>query len=115
MRLGVLLTKRCRVKLPKTFLAINLSDLFSFEEHERRDSDGEVLEMKSLHPKPKVSDQSAVTPSETENAKEELVGAGQALASASSVKLEDEEPVSPKSKTKTSTSETISKVAESGE
>ncbi|WYZ45189.1 hypothetical protein EsH8_VIII_000505 [Colletotrichum jinshuiense] len=104
-----------QVKLPKTFLAINLSDLFSFEEHERRDSDGEVLEMKSLHPKPKVSDQSAVTPSETENAKEELVGAGQALASASSVKLEDEEPVSPKSKTKTSTSETISKVAESGE
>ncbi|KAM0484262.1 hypothetical protein ACHAPX_001682 [Trichoderma viride] len=41
-----------QVKLPKTFLAINLSDAFSFEEIEKMGSDlegaGEILEMKSL-------------------------------------------------------------------
>lgn len=40
-----------RVKLPKTFLAINLSDAFSFEEIDKLGSDfegaGELLEMKS--------------------------------------------------------------------
>ncbi|KAM0323444.1 hypothetical protein ACHAQA_008723 [Verticillium albo-atrum] len=35
-----------QVKLPKTFLAINLSDLFSYDEQEKRDSDQDVLEMK---------------------------------------------------------------------
>lgn len=37
----------CRVKLPKTFLAVNLSDAFSFEENERQGSDNDVLEMKA--------------------------------------------------------------------
>lgn len=37
-----------RVKLPKTFLAINLSDLFSYDELERREGDQDVLEMKRL-------------------------------------------------------------------
>ncbi|KAM0279829.1 hypothetical protein ACHAQH_004380 [Verticillium albo-atrum] len=35
-----------QVKLPKTFLAINLSDLFSYDEQEKRDSDQDGLEMK---------------------------------------------------------------------
>ncbi|UKZ73853.1 hypothetical protein TrVFT333_001506 [Trichoderma virens FT-333] len=39
-----------QVKLPKTFLAINLSDAFTFEELERQGSDQEGgLEMKSTH------------------------------------------------------------------
>lgn len=40
------LTQLCRVKLPKTFLAVNLSDAFTFEENERQGSDNDVLEMK---------------------------------------------------------------------
>lgn len=36
-----------RVKLPKTFLAVNLSDAFTFEEQERLASDSEGLEMKT--------------------------------------------------------------------
>lgn len=42
------------MKLPKTFLAINLSDAFSFEDEKAADgeladaADGEVLEMKAL-------------------------------------------------------------------
>lgn len=40
-----------RVKLPKTFLAINLSDAFTFEEHDKQGSDQEGgLEMKSVIP-----------------------------------------------------------------
>ncbi|KAH8735836.1 histidine phosphatase superfamily-domain-containing protein [Ilyonectria robusta] len=35
-----------QVKLPKTFLAVNLSDAFTFEENERQGSDNDVLEMK---------------------------------------------------------------------
>lgn len=41
----------CRVKLPKTFLAVNLSDAFTFEELERQGSDNDVLEMKAAPPK----------------------------------------------------------------
>lgn len=41
----------CRVKLPKSFLAVNLSDAFSFEEQERLASDNEGLEMKTIPPK----------------------------------------------------------------
>ncbi|EGY20812.1 cortical actin cytoskeleton protein asp1 [Verticillium dahliae VdLs.17] len=37
-----------QVKLPKTFLAINLSDLFSYDEQEKKDVDSDGLEMKSL-------------------------------------------------------------------
>ncbi|KAF6820257.1 histidine acid phosphatase [Colletotrichum sojae] len=83
-----------QVKLPKTFLAINLSDLFSFEDHERRDSDSEGLEMKALHPKPKAAgntDQAGATPPE------QLVAVGDLLTSSSAAKQE-EEPVSPGTK-----------------
>jgi inositol hexakisphosphate/diphosphoinositol-pentakisphosphate kinase len=37
-----------RVKLPKTFLAVNLSDAFSFQEKERNNSEGDILEMKHV-------------------------------------------------------------------
>ncbi|KAH8681575.1 histidine phosphatase superfamily-domain-containing protein [Xylariales sp. PMI_506] len=41
-----------QVKLPKTFLAVNLSDAFSFQEKERQNSEGDVLELKTVvHPK----------------------------------------------------------------
>lgn len=33
-----------RVKLPKTFLAVNLSDAFTFQEKERQNSDADCLE-----------------------------------------------------------------------
>ncbi|KAI6785421.1 Inositol hexakisphosphate and diphosphoinositol-pentakisphosphate kinase-like protein [Emericellopsis cladophorae] len=36
-----------QVKLPKTFLAVNLSEAFTFEELERQASDSEALEMKA--------------------------------------------------------------------
>ncbi|EWY96931.1 hypothetical protein FOYG_05445 [Fusarium oxysporum NRRL 32931] len=36
-----------QVKLPKTFLAVNLSDAFTFEDLERQGSDSDVLEMKT--------------------------------------------------------------------
>ena len=35
-----------RVKLPKTFLAVNLSDAFTFEDQDKQASDTDVLEMK---------------------------------------------------------------------
>ncbi|KAI5463374.1 inositol pyrophosphate synthase [Mariannaea sp. PMI_226] len=38
-----------QVKLPKTFLAVNLSDAFTFEEHERQGSDTDMLELKASH------------------------------------------------------------------
>ncbi len=44
-----------RVKLPKTFLAINLSDAFSFQEKQNAEVNAELdgLEMKAVaHPKP---------------------------------------------------------------
>lgn len=47
MKDGILLTCFSRVKLPKTFLAVNLSDAFSFQEHHNI-SDSEGLEMKGL-------------------------------------------------------------------
>lgn len=37
-----------RVKLPKTFLAVNLSEAFTFQEKERHNSEVDVLEMKNL-------------------------------------------------------------------
>ncbi|KAK8051267.1 histidine acid phosphatase [Apiospora rasikravindrae] len=37
-----------QVKLPKSFLAVNLSDAFTFQEKERQNSEGDVLEMKSV-------------------------------------------------------------------
>lgn len=40
-----------RVKLPKTFLAVNLSDAFSFQEKERHSSEGDILEMKNVERK----------------------------------------------------------------
>lgn len=38
--------EKCRVKLPKTFVAVNLSDAFSFQEKEKSQDD--VLEMKGF-------------------------------------------------------------------
>jgi inositol-hexakisphosphate/diphosphoinositol-pentakisphosphate 1-kinase len=35
-----------QVKLPKTFIAVNLSDAFTFQEKERQNSGGDVLELK---------------------------------------------------------------------
>ncbi|KAK8059575.1 hypothetical protein PG996_009505 [Apiospora saccharicola] len=37
-----------QVKLPKSFLAVNLSDAFTFQEKERQNSEGDVLEMKTV-------------------------------------------------------------------
>ncbi|ETS83788.1 hypothetical protein PFICI_05664 [Pestalotiopsis fici W106-1] len=56
-------TKFHQVKLPKTFLAVNLSEAFTFQEKERHNSEVDVLEMKNLeHTKsPKVA---AATPSD---------------------------------------------------
>ncbi|KAL0944470.1 inositol pyrophosphate synthase [Colletotrichum truncatum] len=81
-----------QVKLPKTFLAINLSDLFSFEDHEKRESDNEGLEMKPLHPKPKAGD-AANQPAAMSS--EELVSVGDLLTSPTK---KQEEPVSPRTK-----------------
>ncbi|PFH61035.1 hypothetical protein XA68_18352 [Ophiocordyceps unilateralis] len=44
-----------QVKLPKTFLAVNLSDAFTFEEQERQASDSDVLQMKALPAKDLLS------------------------------------------------------------
>lgn len=44
-----------RVKLPKTFLAVNLSEAFSFEEQDRQGSDQDVLEMKATPSKDLLS------------------------------------------------------------
>lgn len=44
-----------RVKLPKTFLAVNLSDAFTFEEQERLANDHDMLEMKAVPPKDLLS------------------------------------------------------------
>ncbi|KAJ6444609.1 inositol pyrophosphate synthase [Purpureocillium lavendulum] len=44
-----------QVKLPKTFLAVNLSDAFTFEEQERMASDNDLLEMKTVPPKDLLS------------------------------------------------------------
>lgn len=38
------------MKLPKSFLAVNLSDAFSFEEQERLASDTDMLEKKAIPP-----------------------------------------------------------------
>lgn len=34
--------------MPKSFLAVNLSDAFTFQEKERQNSEGDVLEMKTV-------------------------------------------------------------------
>ncbi|UNI21596.1 inositol hexakisphosphate and diphosphoinositol-pentakisphosphate kinase [Purpureocillium takamizusanense] len=44
-----------QVKLPKTFLAVNLSDAFTFEEQERMANDNDLLEMKTVPPKDLLS------------------------------------------------------------
>ncbi|POR36311.1 Inositol hexakisphosphate and diphosphoinositol-pentakisphosphate kinase [Tolypocladium paradoxum] len=44
-----------QVKLPKTFLAVNLSDAFTFEEQERLANDHDMLEMKAAPPKDLLS------------------------------------------------------------
>ncbi len=37
-------TRSHRVKLPKTFLAVNLSDAFTFQEKERQNSEADVFD-----------------------------------------------------------------------
>lgn len=59
----------CRVKLPKTFLAVNLSDAFSFQEKERQNPEADdALEMKSVGHRtsrtPAAADQEEVVPVE---------------------------------------------------
>ncbi|PNY28109.1 Inositol hexakisphosphate and diphosphoinositol-pentakisphosphate kinase [Tolypocladium capitatum] len=44
-----------QVKLPKTFLAVNLSDAFTFEEQERLANDHDKLEMKAVPPRDLLS------------------------------------------------------------
>lgn len=67
----------CRVKLPKTFLAVNLSDAFTFEDLERQGSDSDVLEMKAA-PSKGLTDQ----PKSPEKGDEELAtGAGEVMIS----------------------------------
>jgi hypothetical protein len=61
---------RRRVKLPKTFLAVNLSDAFSWEEQERNASDNDVLEMKSKPPKDLLSGGDSVVDTEVKAAPE---------------------------------------------
>ncbi|CAH0015409.1 unnamed protein product [Clonostachys rhizophaga] len=48
-----------QVKLPKTFLAVNLSDAFTFEDQERQASDTDVLEMRMPSPRQPASDPKA--------------------------------------------------------
>jgi hypothetical protein len=51
-RIKVLISP-CRVKLPKSFLAVNLSEAFSFQEqvkeHEKQSTDAEVTEVKHVN------------------------------------------------------------------
>ena len=48
MEMPYLRQRLVRVKLPKSFLAVNLSDAFTFQEKERQNSEGDVLEMKAV-------------------------------------------------------------------
>ncbi|KAK8042732.1 hypothetical protein PG994_013215 [Apiospora phragmitis] len=62
-----------QVKLPKSFLAVNLSDAFTFQEKERQNSEGDVLEMKT------VEHSVAPEPTEGEPVPESAPVAGQAI------------------------------------
>lgn len=54
---------QCRVKLPKTFLAVNLSEAFDFEENDKLFVDDVPLEMKAPAPKePIVLDMTDMAP-----------------------------------------------------
>ena len=71
---------QCRVKLPKTFVAVNLSDAFSFQEKEKSQDD--VLEMKGLNKGAKSAAAEAPEDLDPRNAVEEateLVPASDAL------------------------------------
>ncbi|KAM0431940.1 hypothetical protein ACHAPT_005195 [Fusarium lateritium] len=68
-----------QVKLPKTFLAVNLSDAFTFEELERQGSDNDVLEMKAAPPKDLLTD--GQKPSEDDGRKDLATGAGEVIVS----------------------------------
>ncbi|KHN98037.1 inositol pyrophosphate synthase [Metarhizium album ARSEF 1941] len=54
-----------QVKLPKTFLAVNLSDAFTFEEQERLAGDAELLQMKTLPPEDWLSGAAELETSDT--------------------------------------------------
>ncbi|KAK5998619.1 Cortical actin cytoskeleton protein asp1 [Cladobotryum mycophilum] len=55
-----------QVKLPKTFLAVNLSDAFTFEEQEKNCGDNECLEMKSIPTKEHPSVEAESKPADAE-------------------------------------------------
>ncbi|KAM0297800.1 hypothetical protein HYE67_003285 [Fusarium culmorum] len=67
-----------QVKLPKTFLAVNLSDAFTFEDLERQGSDSDVLEMKTA-PSRGLTDQPK-SPGQ-EGSEELATGAGEVMIS----------------------------------
>lgn len=49
--------------MPKSFLAVNLSDAFTFQEKERQNSEGDVLEMKTVeHAVASASGESELVP-----------------------------------------------------
>ena len=73
------LHSHCRVKLPKTFLAVNLSDAFTFEELERQGSDNDVLEMKAAPPKDLLTDRQ--NPDDEDSRKDLATGAGEVIVS----------------------------------
>ncbi|KAL2691737.1 hypothetical protein Neosp_002126 [[Neocosmospora] mangrovei] len=68
-----------QVKLPKTFLAVNLSDAFTFEELERQGSDNDVLEMKAAPPKDLLTDRQ--NPDDEDSRKDLATGAGEVIVS----------------------------------
>jgi hypothetical protein len=68
-----------RVKLPKTFLAVNLSDAFTFQEKERQNSEADVLEMKNLEHTTKSS---VTTPVNDEQPAPEVPGGSPAIEDA---------------------------------
>lgn len=59
-----------RVKLPKTFLAVNLSDAFTFEEQERLATENDLLEMKPFPPKDLLAGRPELIDAQAENGTE---------------------------------------------
>ncbi|KAI5919854.1 histidine phosphatase superfamily-domain-containing protein [Camillea tinctor] len=58
-----------QVKLPKTFLAVNLSDAFTFQEKERQNSEADVLEKDHHSPEMDILEMKKVGPSDSSSSK----------------------------------------------
>lgn len=68
----------CRVKLPKTFLAVNLSEAFDFEENDKLFADNVPLEMKApVHEEPIVLNMTEAAP--VINGETDLIEGGETL------------------------------------